>query len=463
VVLRRDARADGAELAEAVDVVLFRSPGDAAEDEEAVGMDQAVFLSCKPARKMGRLIPMIASSKKWSLWMRSLVLSISITITGWAWGELDRINETDSIEWIVCESTVVATGKISDVKEVPVPEDARYRLDEFTLMVTDTIKGEPKPQLTFRVGRHSKAPAPSKPTSRELLVLLRLHYGQEHLSPTRDRAPLTILDLSDLPETLYDKEIKRITDRDTLLALCRTWARSDAKHSLHEKVPLESKLLDKLLAGSSVFIKVPAEEKHRLQFLTFAKSTNSSERVSAARMLWMFPGPESEAALRSLLSDSTESAQQGADDSIFRIEYPIRSAACRSLQELGKPVHGLMLARAPTAEERQKYWHEGWRQRLSGALQDGWKLTAIRDGETRMVNSSQFYVLVEAEVSNGEEQCTLVLMPKQFETDKAPTGTYLGVFRFSDGGQWLIYARNDIPPALKDLLVKSYGVGGSTR
>ncbi|OAI57682.1 hypothetical protein AYO49_06460 [Verrucomicrobiaceae bacterium SCGC AG-212-N21] len=406
---------------------------------------------------------MIASSNKWSLWVRSLVLSISITITGWAWGELERINETDSIEWIVCESTVVATGKISDVKEVPAPEDARYRLDEFTLVVTDTIKGEPKPQVTFRVGRHSKAPAPSKPSGRELLVLLRLHYGQEHLSPTRDRAPFTILDLSDLPETLYDKEIKRVTDRNTLLALCRTWARSDAKHSLHEKVPLESKLYEKLWRGSSVFIKVPAEEKHRLQFLAFAKSTVPDEREAAARMLRKFPGPESEAALRSLLSDSTESVQQGPGDFIFRIEYPIRSAACRSLEELGKPLHGLTLDRAPTAEERQKFWHKGWQQRLSGALQDGWKLTAIRDGETRMVDSRQFYVLVEAEVSNGEEQCTMVLVPKQFETDKAPTGTYLGVFRFGDGGQWLIYARNGIPPAFKDRLAKSYGVSGSTK
>ena len=394
-----------------------------------------------------------------------------LAMTHHAQGE---IRGTDSVEWMTCASSVVIVGKVKNVTSTKGPGDVVY--DDCTVEVSETIKGKPAKEVTFSYRHLGHAENDWKAPRKNLLVFLsvwqddytdkqarlltepdyetRMH---KRLVPSRDHSPFSILILTDLPKTLFDKEMRRVTDRNELLGLCRQWAASGVTQSVRENAPLDSDVFKQLFGGSAVFLAVPAEEKYRQRFLKLAQSPNANERANAARELWKFPGAESETALRLLLEDKTENIWFFANDTIDRIEYGVRSAAYRSLQQLGKPVPQIPLQREPSPDERRKYRHDAWRKSFREALQDGWKLDDIRDAEVTTKEHREWTV-VEIDLSKNNDRTTLRLVPKEFGKDNARKGVYLGIDGPDNQGGRHFYGDSDIPELLKQRLISYFGL-----
>lgn len=385
-----------------------------------------------------------------------------------------EIMGTDSVEWLTCSSSVVVVAKVQSVASFNGPGDVVY--DDCTLEVVEAIKGTAAKELEFTYRNVGRGETAWKTVNEELLIFLSVwkdHYTDEQarlltdpyhetrmhkrLVPTRDYRPFSIILLSDLPKLLFDKEMQPVAGREPLLALCRQWSKSAIKHSIQEDAPWDSAVFKALYVGSSVFLNVPAEEKYNQRFLKFAKSSDAGERSTAASELCKFPGAESEAALEALLADKTENIWSYANDSMDRIEFGIRSAAYRSLQQLGKPVPKLELQREPTLEERRKYRHDAWQRSFKEALKDGWIVAAIRDGEIR-TKESRDWTVVEVDLVNAQEQCKLWLIPKEFGRDNTKGGIYIGINGPDSQGGRHFYAEKGIPELLKTRLVSYFGL-----
>ncbi|MEX0718854.1 MAG: hypothetical protein WD066_19835, partial [Planctomycetaceae bacterium] len=151
------------------------------------------------------------------------------------------------------------------------------------------------------------------------------HGSESHLDgkwmPAFSHGIPSIVDLSQPPENVYSKDMKIVSDNEELLRIVAHWAKSPVKHFLWEDVPYDSPMFGKLWAGSGVSLIVPAEEKYRQRFMTLAKSAEPWERAKAAAELHKFPGDETEAMLRQLLKDDSQSHSTYAQDQIAYVEY----------------------------------------------------------------------------------------------------------------------------------------------
>lgn len=384
-----------------------------------------------------------------------------------------ELSVTSSVEWLTCSSKIVAVGRMPKIASVKGPGEVIY--EDCLLTVSESIKGDVGKEVAFSYRHFPEKEEDWKKPGQELLVFLSVWedgYTDEQarnglssdtdmrmhgkLVPTGMHSSFCIMTLSRLTY-LFDKDMVRLADRDSVLALCRKWAASPIIHSVHKDVPPDSEVWRKYYAGSAVWLEVPAEDSHRVRFLKIAKSGNPWERADAAAELWKFPGDETEAVLRSLLGDQTESIGLYANDTIYRISFRVRSAAFRSLQQLGKSVEPLPLERKPTAEEQTKYRHDAWRKSFKQALKDGWEMASISDGETRMAQSRECTVVL-IQLAKGPEKCDLALIPKELDRDTEPDHEYLGINGRDSQGARRFYSLGKIPDSLRTRLTQYFGL-----
>jgi hypothetical protein len=401
------------------------------------------------------------------------ILGMCLLFTCQARGE---ISGTDSVEWLTCKSEIVAKGRITVNRKTKGPGDVFFH--DCTLEVTEVIKGKPDRRIFFSHRRLSDPAEAMDVTDREVLVFLSRwedHYTDEEarlwvaqdskhdarmhgrLVPAWRHGRLSIFEMSSVPLHLFDKEMQPVKDSGRLLELCRAWAKSDTKFAVSENAPFGSEFFNEFNAGSAVYLAVPAEEKHRLKYLAQAGSDVVSDRVAAAGGLGMFPGAESETALRRLLDDQSESIWMYSQDTISEIEYSVRSGAAQSLKLLGKPVPDLVLRRFPDEVEQRNFRHAAWTKNFQAALQGKWKILEIRDGRTRKIDSRDF-VVVEMDLSGSSGQGHVWLVPKEFPEGDDIRGEYLGMNGLNSQGARRFYFDKGGDPELRQLLVKYFGL-----
>jgi hypothetical protein len=383
-----------------------------------------------------------------------------------------RTLSVDSIESLTCASQIVAVGTLREIISVKGPDGLVYK--DYVMTVSEMIKGshaneisftrdDPrvqdwswmKPDLPFLVFLHqhqdrfAEAPGSSQAQNHDFRET-RVH---NRLVPVSDYFFPSVLPLSDLPKYLYDKEKEKVSDSQTLLTLCRKWSASTLKNTIRW-VQTDPSELSSFIPYALI---VPAEEKHRLLFLQSSKSTDPILRRRAAEELWKFPGDESEAALRSLLNDTTESIWCHGHGEMARIEYSVRSAAYHSLKQLGKPVPDLPLQRLPTAEEKRLYRQKDWQQSFKEALQNGWTVADIHDGQVQNKDSRD-WTFVEVDLTKGKDKCSLLLIPKPFDLQSGGKMKYLGSQDPSSSSSVRFYATPSIPSDLEQRLISYFGL-----
>jgi hypothetical protein len=265
------------------------------------------------------------------------------------------INGADTLEWLACASEVVAVGQIANVTTVKGPYDVIY--EDCALRATEMIKGTPARDIVFSY-RHFRRDDTSwiRPQT-ELLVFLRHGKSdsesriQKLFVPTTDRNPLSVFAVRKPPPDLFDRQRRRLAQRAEILGIARAWAKSPIADYLERDAAFDSDAFRELYAGSAVWLKVPAEEKYRAEFMGLAHSANLYDRIKAAEELGKYPGLETEMLLGKLLDDTTELQSFYAADTIWRVHLPVREGAYNSLKKLGMVLPDLSLERMPTDEE----------------------------------------------------------------------------------------------------------------
>lgn len=393
-----------------------------------------------------------------------------------------ELTGADTIEWLACASEKIAIGQIADSKTVKGPDQVLY--EDCLLRVTEMIKGTPEQEIKFCY-RHFPHDDTSWIRPRvELLAFLsrwkdtyadeRIHLYTDpyyearmhkFLVPTKGSEQLSVFDLRNPPIDLFDREGRRIMRRDEILAIARTWAKSPILNYLERDAAYDSDAFQQLQSGSAVWLKVPAEEKYRPEFLKLAQSEDVSERTKAAGELGKYPGRETEEVLRRLLDDTTESKSLFAADVIWDVRYPVREAAYRSLKRLGISVPDLAFQRPATPDEKRQlrisYWSNSFRQ----ALPPDWKIVSVDDGPTKSIVTevlngktvkTRDVTIVVVQIENNSGGSTLTLVPAEWPQAEIPRGRQLGTYSLGAQGARIFLCDDTLPENAQSHLIRYF-------
>jgi hypothetical protein len=283
-----------------------------------------------------------------------------------------EINLVDSLEWMTVDSPLIVRGKVLGSGDTGGPGAVVYR--DVKVRVQDALKGDPGGQtVTVRlrlVGADQTASAWAR-DGHSFLFFLR--KGQDEgdaaltgrwvLRETRQSA----IDLN-RPKGAYTADMRRARDSAEILRLVRRYAaRKPPRRAvgapnifkaqdgyLRLEIPFDAPFFSEVFAGSTCYINVPVEAKHRPLALARARSADLHERAAGADLLRNFPGEDTVKLLRALLRDPGESRWTGQNGELVRISYPVRAAAYDSLRALGEAPERPVLERPPSAEEVRK-------------------------------------------------------------------------------------------------------------
>jgi len=392
-----------------------------------------------------------------------LALAFCLAISSVARAE---IMVASSVEWLSCESEVIVVGKITDITTTKGVHSVIY--EDCTVHIHEVLKGDSKAKdLVFCLRTLSAKPsAKAFMNSKDGILLFlsksRDHGPERHLDnkyvPSSMRSPLSILDLSDIPNHVYSKDMRILTDKKRILNLVRTWSDSTISHSLWSEAPFGSPIYKQLYAGSACYLVVPAEETYRAQFLKMARSQKPQERQKAASELHKFPGEETTRVLAELLKDDTTNLWYFSADTVSKIEFGVRAAAYRSLKALGEPVpEKIQLERKPTETEQRSLRQSYWRKSFTEALPEGWKVISVEDGHTRQVGRRDATSVIVT-CGKGESSCRLMLIPKEWDKNDLPTGATLGINGRNNQGARHFCFTGAMPEAVKAQVAKYFGL-----
>jgi hypothetical protein len=371
-----------------------------------------------------------------------------------------------SIEWLACKSEIIIVGK---VKRVTTEDSNSMNYEEATVELDEVIKGNVKEkQFGFSLRKYSPKTSLQDlmNSAEQVLIMLKrsTDYGPNDFLynkyvPTSMQSPLSIMSFSEPKSEVYSKEMRILSDKKEILDSVRTWAKCKVARSVTKEVRPDSPIYERLYSGSACFLLVPAEEKHRVEFLTLAKSDKPEERLRGAHGLSLFPGheEETERVLRELLNDKTERVSLYSEDTIAKIDFYIRASAYRKLQELGKSVPDIELERQPSDEQRRSLRAGNWERSFAGALTGGWKVLSVEDGKTRLINGRDTTsVIVNCE--EGNSKARFLLIPKEWDKKDLPSATYLGISRWDSQGAKHFFLEGVLPNEVQDKLVKYYNL-----
>ncbi len=397
--------------------------------------------------------------------MKKVILAVAFCLTISSVARAETM-AASSVEWLSCKSEVIVVGKIKDITITKGVHSVIY--EDCTVQIHEVLKGDSKAKdLVFCLRTHS-----SKPTAKDFMnskdgILFFLskskdHGSERHLDnkyvPSSMRLPLSILDLSDIPDEVYSKEMRILTDKKMILNLVRTWSDSTISHSLRSEVPFGSPIFKHLYAGSACYLVVPSEEKYRAQFLKMARSQKPQERQKAASELHKFPGEETTRVLLELLNDDTTNFWYFSADTVSKIEFGVRAAAYRSLKALGEPVPDkIQLERRPTETEQRSLRQSHWRKSFTEALPEGWKVISVEDGNTRQVQGRDATSVIVT-CGKGESSCRLMLIPKEWDKKDLPAGGTLGINGRNNQGARHFLFKGAMPEAVKEAVAEYFGL-----
>lgn len=360
------------------------------------------------------------------------------------------ISGTGSLEWRVCQAKIVAVGRLKEVKTV-VWGQVLY--EDCVLEVSENIKGSDAKNISFTFRHVTANKEKWKYPKGEVLVFLSVwedRFTDEEAASsgfadpyyeTRMHKRLVLMGRGDrldgysiIPLTnpladVWDKEMQPVTDKDEMLTICRKWNKSPITHSIEIDVPFDTPLYKRYYAMSAVLFVVPAEEKFRPRFLADANSTDKYKRSRAAWELSKFPGDETEAALRKLLDDNTETIWLALPDSIAEIKYEIRSHAYHALKHLGKSVpENLILERKPTEDEQRKHRVQHWENIFKQVAQADWTIKSIEVLEVRKPadKAERETVSILVKISAGASDFDVTILPWGWKIRELPGAQFMG-------------------------------------
>lgn len=384
----------------------------------------------------------------------ALLLILTAGGTAHAW-----VLSATSLEWLTCSAEAIIVGTISEIATSRGPHQVEY--ETCIVDVRQVLKGDVEgKRIAFTLRRLGASPTVQPLAQSKASVLLFLSKSkpdemegplQDKWVPTESHVTPAIVDLSTPPKKVHAKGWKIVDDKNEVLKIVGEWAKSPIKHSLS--------LADDQPSFLYRVMTVPAEESYRPQFMALARSAKPGERARAAAELYKFPGDETEAVLRQLLKDDSQGRSGDGFDRLSRVEYFVRSAAYRSLKELGKPVPEVVLEREPTPEEQEEYRNEvrkQWRESFSTAMKDGWSISAA-DGQTRVLEGRERIALIIT-CRKGDQQATFTLVPKEWPAGELPETEFLGINGIDSQGARRFFLDGKLPAEVKQQVVAYFGL-----
>jgi hypothetical protein len=414
-----------------------------------------------------------------------------------------EINGADTLEWLACASEVIAVGQIT--RSTTTRGDGGRANEEWILRVTEMIKGPPAREISFRyqnlwnddiswIRRTAEpmvllsraksdkdwdptAPAQEKPvdltiidlsaTAPPVTVAPKNKNAPSFLVPTTARHPFSVLDLQKPPPDLFNGDGRRLTSRDEILAIARTWSKSPITAYLDRNVDPPSDAFEQLYSGSVVLLRVPAEQKYRAELIKLARFGIIYRRSKAVEELAKYPGAETEKLLRSLLNDTSEQQQLDANDVITTIRYPVREAAYKSLEQLGVNVPEMPFERAPKEEEQRQLRGTAWRSSFQGALQgtlpSGWKVfVGHGEGKSIVVEElgnpvkTQDLILLIVDIVKDATRYSVTLVPVEWPRDEMPLGRRLGTYSKGTPNARIFLCTDTMPQEIQAHFIRYY-------
>jgi hypothetical protein len=302
---------------------------------------------------------------------RILLVILLLTPAGTVRAE---INVVDSLEWKTVQAPLVVRGKVVQCKDFQDRVENRpYR--DVTVAIAEKLKGphaEKTVTLRLLAGPDDPRGNDWKKTGHEFLFFLT-RENRDQLKGLEGQWQLQRepIDLDALrPE--YSARMRAVTRPNEVLDIVRKYAAKGtpgdgrgtdptkrAPSPLLVNVPSEAEIFNALWAGSSVLMKIPADEEHRQRVVVLVHSTNPWERAKGARQLRAYPGRETVKLLEGLLKDEATQVWTNQEGKPVNVVYAVRQAAYESLLELGEKPAKPLLSRQPTPEEVRKAREQG--------------------------------------------------------------------------------------------------------
>lgn len=201
-------------------------------------------------------------------------------------------------------------------------------------------------------------------------------------------------------------------------------------------------------------------DDNRSNLIELAKSQLPSDRRKAAECLRFYPGQDTLAALRKLLTDDSETIRRYANDEIYSISYDVRYSAQISLDILGERHPELQVERLPTADEQKAIRRESWVRQFGEALTDGWSVVSVTDGDTKIADGRP-KTAVFVNCRNSTSTCQFILIPKEWPNVAPREAIYLGNTGLHAQGGRHFYVKGDYPAELRERIVRYFCMGCS--
>ena len=366
-----------------------------------------------------------------------------------------------SVEWLTCSSDIVALGTIEEAKE-------NEHLWDCVLDVKELIKGKADGKIHFSFQFFDTRHQIADDLGKEVVVFLSTLRDQNdnakgwvtrnrpmpllgRLVPSQYASPFVRADLTNLRWPMISFDMSLVKSREALLDICRKWSDSPDRTCTSESFQGEAEREIFTGSGNDLIIPTPATNKFLDRFINEAESEIIDRRIYAAKGLAIFPDERAELTLRRMLKDGVMKYTWVAPDIIGDVHYPVREAAFESLKLMQKPAGDVVLVRKATAEEQKHVRLNEWAHRFKRTLKDGWKVSEVRDGETRHFDSGDRTEVV-VELSHGADTCTLFLVPKEFEKPKSEKLMYIGSEPLEWDGGRSFYAPGLIPQSILNIL-----------
>lgn len=273
----------------------------------------------------------------------------------------------DSLEWEVADSPPIVQARVADLTESRGRNQVIYR--DLKLADVKVLKGDAKPEnLALRLRVLGDDPlGKSCKTSGDTYIFFLEPGKKENDSEMggywvlRDRE--AFIDL-DHPARVYTAAMKEETARDEILKIISAYKdwKKDAtpvgapnifkpqREYVRMEIMFDSPIYKHIFAGSACYINVPADEKTHETVLKLSRSEEVWDRIRAADMLVVYPGPETTKILTGMLEDAATS-RTVRNNSLVSITYPVRQVAYNTLVQLGENPTKPVLERVPTQQE----------------------------------------------------------------------------------------------------------------
>ena len=282
-----------------------------------------------------------------------------------------KIYIAKSLEWISVDAPLIVRGTVTDVKPTKdvFPEQPFWKVEEVTVTVTETLKGDHQPTITWRWLNSSVESAWQWRTDGHERLFFLTH-GQENyhgVNLSKDWVlyssyPYLPIDLVDVPKAPVAADMTAIKDPQQILEKVKSRVKHQATVELPQvaqpatnvgfayhapnggvqlAVPEDSSAYPVLSQGSACFLIVPADEEYKKIAMEWVRAKNYALRIKGAQILSAFPDEDTINVLKGLLEDPATEEMTEHSSSAGERKYQmfgVRKAAFQALSRLGVTV-----------------------------------------------------------------------------------------------------------------------------